>query len=154
MIDAAKAAGVERLVWSGLPSCTKLSGGKLTHLIHFDGKAAVTEYGRQSGVPFVDVQAGGYASNFLNHFMAPTKQADGSFTIRVPFPRTTQLPIIDMVRDYGLYVRQVLESPVFPDGSEVRTGDYITMEEIALQLSQGATVGSLSGCLLTFVCKQ
>ncbi|KAJ7351955.1 NmrA-like protein [Mycena albidolilacea] len=31
----------------------------------FDGKALVTEYGRASGVPVVDVQAGFYATNLL-----------------------------------------------------------------------------------------
>ncbi|KAJ6523306.1 hypothetical protein B0H19DRAFT_652197 [Mycena capillaripes] len=136
IIDAAKAARVERVVWSGLPSCSKLSGGRIKHVVHFDGKAVVTEYARQSGVPFVDVQAGCYASNFLSPNSGPKKQADGTFAIRLPLKPTAQFPVIDMVRDYGLYVRQVLESPVFPAGSEVRTGKDITVEDIALELSQ------------------
>ncbi|KAJ7356465.1 NmrA-like protein [Mycena albidolilacea] len=35
-----------------------ISGGKYTHVVNFDSKTLVTDYGRQSGVPFVDVQAG------------------------------------------------------------------------------------------------
>jgi hypothetical protein len=58
MLDAAKAAGVERIVWSGLSNISKISGGKYTHVVNFDGKALATDYGRQSGVPFVDVHAG------------------------------------------------------------------------------------------------
>ncbi|KAJ7885726.1 NAD(P)-binding protein [Mycena olivaceomarginata] len=137
MIDAAKAAGVNRIVWSGLPDYSKLSGGKYTHVVHFDGKAAVAEYGRRSGVPFVDVQAGYYASNLLSPGRTPIKgRTDGAFAIRVPVSPTTSLPVFDAERDYGLYVGHVLEAPVLPDGAEVRTGEYLTIAEMALQISQ------------------
>ncbi|KAJ7448439.1 NAD(P)-binding protein [Mycena galericulata] len=137
LIDAAKAAGVDRIVWSGLTSPTKVSNGKITHVYHFDGKAVVTEYGRQSGVPFVNVQAGFYAQNFLGHASMLTKQADGSFAIEWVVKPTMVLPLIDAESDYGLFVRRVLELPVFPDGSEVYTAsEDITMEGIARQLSE------------------
>ncbi|KAJ7479880.1 NAD(P)-binding protein [Mycena latifolia] len=137
LIDAAKAAGASRVVWSGLVSFSKISGGKFVHVYHFDGKAAITEYGRQSGVPFVDVQAGFYASNFYESPLTLlTKQDDGSFTIEWPTKPTTTVPVIDIAQDYGLYVRHILELPVFPDGSEVLTGNNITMENLALQFSQ------------------
>ncbi|KAF8134201.1 NAD(P)-binding protein [Mycena galopus ATCC 62051] len=136
MIDAAKAAGVERIVWSGLTSPSKISGGKYTHVAHFDGKAIITEYGRQSGVPFVDVQAGWFASNLMGPCQGPIKQADGAFAIRIPVSPKTSIPVFDAARDYGLYVRHTLEAPVFPNGSEVLTGEYMTYEDIALQLSQ------------------
>ncbi|KAJ7221850.1 NAD(P)-binding protein [Mycena haematopus] len=136
MIDAAKVAGVDRLVWSGLPHCTKLSGGKIAHIIHYDSKATVSEYGRQSGIPFVDVQAGFYATNFFNPWIAPVKQADGSFVIPLPLKPTVHLPVLDMTRDYGLYVLRALESPVFPDGTAVYTGLSITMEDVAHHISQ------------------
>ena len=38
IVDAAKAAGVDLLVWSALESVKKVSGGKLTHVLHFDVK--------------------------------------------------------------------------------------------------------------------
>ncbi|KAJ7157877.1 NAD(P)-binding protein [Mycena crocata] len=136
MIDAAKAAGVERIVWSGLAPVTKISGGKYTHVYHFDGKAAVTEYGRQSGVPFVNVQAGLYASNFLGPSSNITKQADGTFALEWAIRPTTVLPVIDIDDDYGLFVRQILELPVFPDGTEVYTAsEDISVEDITRQLS-------------------
>ncbi|KAF8131260.1 hypothetical protein K438DRAFT_1999070 [Mycena galopus ATCC 62051] len=47
-----------------------------------------------------------------------------------------QLPVFDAARDYGLYVRHTLEAPVFPNGAEVLTGEYMTYEDIAFQLSQ------------------
>ncbi|KAJ7785222.1 NAD(P)-binding protein [Mycena maculata] len=138
LVDAAKAGGVSRIVWSGLPSIIKTSAGKYTHVYHFEGKAVVTEYGRQSGVPFVDVQAGWYGTNFLNTPGMIMKHEDGSFVILWPIQPTTLVPFIDAVRDYGLFVRYALELPVFPDGSElVAHGENISITDLASQLSQG-----------------
>jgi hypothetical protein len=39
MINTAKAA---KVIWSGLMSVTEASGGKYTHVDHFDGKALIT----------------------------------------------------------------------------------------------------------------
>ncbi|KAJ7792627.1 NAD(P)-binding protein, partial [Mycena leptocephala] len=119
------------------PSATKLSGGKYPHVWHFDGKAAVTEYGRQAGVPFVDIQAGAYGSNYLTPRFAPAKQADGSFLLARPVKPTTAMPFIDAEHDYGIFVRHVLEMPVFPNGSELLAyGENITMEDLTAQWSQ------------------
>ncbi|KAJ6542203.1 NAD(P)-binding protein [Mycena vulgaris] len=138
LIDAAKAGGVSRIVWSGIQSVTEASGGKYSRVYHWDSKATISEYGRASGVPFVDVQCGFYGSNFLSmNAIMLSKQEDGSFAIPWPTRPSTVLPSIDTAHDYGLWVRQVLEQPVFPDGSEVRTsGENITVEDVALQLSQ------------------
>ncbi|KAJ7751465.1 NAD(P)-binding protein [Mycena metata] len=99
LTDTARAGGVKGIIWSGLMSVTKISGGKYTHVYHFDGNAAVTNTGATPVSP---------------------KQADGSYAIALPARPETVLPIIDM-DDYGLYVRRVLEAPMFPDGSEVLT---------------------------------
>ncbi|KAJ7191845.1 NAD(P)-binding protein [Mycena pura] len=136
LIDAAKAAGVRGIVWSGLPAVKKISGGKYSNVAHFDGKAVVTEYGRQSGVPFANVQAAGYAQNFLTSPMMLAKQPDGTHAAAIAWciRPTTVLPIIDVENDYGLYVRRVIESPVFPDGVEVNTGEDITVGDLIRQL--------------------
>ncbi|KAJ7314542.1 NAD(P)-binding protein [Mycena albidolilacea] len=119
LIDAAKTAGVKGIVWSGL------------------GKAIVTEYGRASGVPFVTVQAGLYASSFLKNPMMLAKQPDETYAIRWLVGPKTIVPVIDAENDYGLYVRRVLEQPVFPDGTDVSTsGEEITVEEMARQLAE------------------
>ncbi|KAJ7145771.1 NAD(P)-binding protein [Mycena epipterygia] len=137
LIDAAKAGGASRIVWSGLSSVNKISAGKYVHVYHFDGKADIADYGRQSGVPFIDVQAGFYASNLLNNpFLPLVKQDDGSYLMKWPLKPTTVVPLIDTASDYGLYVRQVFEQPVFPDGSEVLTGVDITVQDLATQFSQ------------------
>ncbi|KAJ7202461.1 NAD(P)-binding protein [Mycena haematopus] len=132
LVDAAKAAGAKGIIWSGLAPVKKISGGKYTRVVHFDHKAEVAEYGRASGVPFVDVQAGFYASNFVvGTFPLLAKAPDGTYVIPWPMKPTTVMPVIDMDNDYGLYVRRVLELPVFPDGSVVYTGEDITVEEMA-----------------------
>ncbi|KAJ7684200.1 NAD(P)-binding protein [Mycena polygramma] len=137
LVDAAKAGGVSRIVWSGLPSISKLSGGKYVHVWHFDGKAVVTEYGRKSGVPFVDVQAGAYGTSLLTNPIAITKQDDGSFAIPWPVKPTWLVPFIDTAHDYGLFVRYALELPIFPDGAEILAySEKIEIEVAAQQFSK------------------
>ncbi|KAJ7084956.1 NAD(P)-binding protein [Mycena epipterygia] len=137
LIDAAKAGGVSRIVWSGLQSISEDSGGKYTHVWHFDSKALVTAYGRNSGVPFVDLQAGAYGTNWLAPPFVPVKQENGSFALTVPMGPESVVPFIDAAHDYGLYVRVLLEMPVFPDGSEfLAYGENITLGDMVLQLSQ------------------
>ncbi|KAJ7184431.1 NAD(P)-binding protein [Mycena filopes] len=137
LVDAAKNAGVMRLIWSGLSSITQNSSGKYTHAVHFDNKAAVTAYARASGVPFVDVQAGVYTTNFLGPLSGLRKQADGSYALEWAVKPETVVPVLDIARDYGRFVRRALEAPVFPAGSEVLTSsEDITAGELIRQLAE------------------
>jgi hypothetical protein len=140
LVDAANAAGAEGIIWSGLPPVKKISSGKNTNVVHCDNKTLIAEYGRASGIPFVDIQAGFYASNLVGYFPLLAKQPDGTYALTCAVKPTTVFPVIDMEKDYGLYVRRVLEMSVFPDGLELYTsGEDITAEEMARQLSQGTT---------------
>ncbi|KAJ6467702.1 NmrA-like domain-containing protein, partial [Mycena vitilis] len=100
LVDAAKAAGVSRVVWSGSPFTSNLTGGKYVNNHHFDSKALVTEYARTAGIPFVDVQAGFYALNFLNNPIFLEKQEDGSFVAAWNIKGETAIPLLDAERDY------------------------------------------------------
>jgi len=136
LVKTAKAVGVDLFIWSGLESVIELSGGKYTLVHPFESKAAVTKYGRNSGVPFVNVQAGYYASN-LTGFAKPSKQADGSYVLTVPCSPSTVLPVIDMVQDYGIFVREAIESPAFGAGSEILTcGELISIRDCMSQLAE------------------
>ncbi|KAF7288760.1 hypothetical protein MIND_01421500 [Mycena indigotica] len=127
MIDAAKAAGVKGIVWSGLPSIDALSGSKYKNVGHFESKARVSDYGRASGVPFVDIQAGG--QSLRGHL--------GRQRFNLPLPPTTRMPIIDAEQDYGLFVRKALELPVFPDKQTWATfGELIGFADQTKQLSE------------------
>ena len=66
MADVAKAAGVTHIVWSTLPEIKERSGGKYTHVHHFDGKAHVEQYIRGLGFEIASYVAPScYVQNFL-----------------------------------------------------------------------------------------
>ncbi|KAJ7178298.1 NAD(P)-binding protein [Mycena filopes] len=137
LVDAANAAGVKGIVWSGLVSCETISRGKYLNVLHFDGKAVISAYGRSATAPFVDVQAGFYATNWHSNPALVRKQPDGTYLMAWALSPETVLPILDTAADYGLFVRRVLEAPVFPGGSTVYTSsEDITLRELARQLAE------------------
>ncbi|KAJ7063999.1 hypothetical protein C8F01DRAFT_1275081 [Mycena amicta] len=141
MIDAAKAGGGARLkgiIYSGLPSITALSAGKYTGVAHFESKVLVAAYGRQSDVPFVDVQCGVYANNLITGITRAVRAGNtDKWTVSMPCALTTVMPIIDTERDYGLFVCRAIEADVFPHGETVGAwGQFITVEEQMKQLSE------------------
>ncbi|KAF7316572.1 hypothetical protein MIND_00176800 [Mycena indigotica] len=136
MIDAAKAAGVKGIVWSGLPSMASLSHGKYTQVCHFESKVRVSEYGRASGVPFVVLQAGGYASN-MRTIMRPRKVAPDVWAVSLPIAPSAPIPLIDVHHDYGLFVRRAIEATVFPDRQTWAVfAEMLSSEDQVRQLSE------------------
>lgn len=133
--DAAKAVGVRLLIWSGLFSVTELSHGKYTGGEHFDAKAEITQHAKDIGVPFVDIQAGGYMENYLA-FFAPKKQADGSYALTGISPSTASMPLIDAHRDYGLFVRKAIEVTGLEEPDIYAHSEVLTYAEIAEQWSK------------------
>lgn len=135
-VDAAKAAKVQLLVWSGLPPVTKNSGGKYKHVFFFEEKAEVTKYAKSTGVPFVSVEAGCYMQNYL-YYLRPAKQADGTFAIITSGSPDTPLPLIDTDNDYGLFVRKAIEQNA-ESGSEIYAwSEMISNNNIARVLGEG-----------------
>jgi hypothetical protein len=49
-------------------------------------------------------------------------QVNGSYVLALPFSQSTVFPIIDMVKDYGMFVCEAIESPAFGTGMEILTG--------------------------------
>ncbi|KAJ7026708.1 NAD(P)-binding protein [Mycena alexandri] len=139
LVDAALGAGVQLLVWSGLEPVSEISKGKYHEASQFDGKAEITNYARQSGIDLLVVEAGWYGTNHMHNNVAfiPQKEADGSYALRLPVKADTVLPVIDVVRDYGLFVRKGIESPAFGAGTEVlASGEDISLGQMMSQLSQ------------------
>ncbi|KAJ7688865.1 NAD(P)-binding protein [Mycena rosella] len=138
MVDAAKAASVNLLVWSALEPIVEISKGKYKHVDHFDAKGDITAYARLSGVPLLIVQAGSYSSNHMRApGLIPTKQPDGSYVFGLPVGPDTVLPVIDTAHDYGLFVRKGIESPEYGAGTEVlASSEDISVREMAVQLGQ------------------
>ncbi|KAJ7026714.1 hypothetical protein C8F04DRAFT_1238473 [Mycena alexandri] len=105
----------------------------------FRSKAEITNYARQSGIDLLVVEAGWYGTNHMHNNVAfiPQKEADGSYALRLPVKADTVLPVIDVVRDYGLFVREGIESPAFGAGTEVlASGEDISLGQMMSHLSQ------------------
>ncbi|KJY02551.1 NmrA-like family protein [Zymoseptoria brevis] len=137
IVDASKLAGVKHLVWSGAPNVAKLSGGKYTHVDHFDGKAAVDEY--------VDANKG---DMIVSHywpamFMDSLKQAvqndaEGNFSLSIPFPDPdSALPLISPTRDTGNFVMGLLEAGEKADGVRVQgVSEWTTVNKLTETLRE------------------
>lgn len=164
IVDAAKAAGVSHLIWSGLEPVKELSGGKLKHVEHFDSKvrppssprsdlffwqltpsslfrsqAVVTAYALESGLPTTNVEAGCYMQNWLGA-LGPRKQADGSLVFAMPIAPSTKIALIDTNGDYGAYVHEAIEGESFKPGSEIlAAAEEISLDDMVKQFSEGAS---------------
>ncbi|KAJ7765277.1 NmrA-like domain-containing protein [Mycena metata] len=81
IIDAAKEADVKFLVFSSLPSLSKLSSGKY-NIPSYDDKAEVEVYLKASGLPNASLLLGGFAENFWKlNFL---KKTSTGFNITLP----------------------------------------------------------------------
>ncbi|KAG2117276.1 uncharacterized protein F5147DRAFT_305941 [Suillus discolor] len=77
LIDAAKATDVKYFIWSSLPHCTRVSNGKYANVYHFDNKANVDDYLRESGVPHSILYTGWFSENLWKYnILAPVPDSD------------------------------------------------------------------------------
>ena len=107
--DAAKAAGVQHVIWSTLPHASVLTDGLLRNVEYFDSKAEVDIYMRSLGFPtMTSFEIGFYMSNLLT-MMRPGP--DGIYTLAWPVPAHTRLPLVSAVDDGGKFVASILARP-------------------------------------------
>ncbi|KAG1753605.1 uncharacterized protein EDB91DRAFT_407413 [Suillus paluster] len=102
LVDAAKATHVKYFIWSSLPHCTKVSNGKYLNVHHFDNKANVEDYLRDSGVPHSILHNGWFSENLWNYNnLVPVPDSD-CLELTVPRydPHSPQY-IIWVERDLG-----------------------------------------------------
>ncbi|KAF7299898.1 NmrA domain-containing protein [Mycena chlorophos] len=145
LIDACASASPRGVIWSGLPSPSTISAGKYTKVYHFDGKAQITSYARTThpSLPFVNVPSGLYMSNFTAtapgwRMIYPVPYVPGVYVLALPVSPQGRLPLIDVERDYGLWVRGVIEKDVFPAGADANTvSEWLSVENIANIISKG-----------------
>jgi uncharacterized protein YbjT (DUF2867 family) len=96
--DIAKEFGVQHLIFSSLLNVTETSNGRLTHVPHFDGKADIEQYIRDSGVPATFYLPGYFMSN-LEQVIRPGQ--DGVLTLALPVGKDAKFPLIDIKNDTG-----------------------------------------------------
>lgn len=96
--DACNKAGVKHLIFSSLINAAKATEGRLVNITHFDGKAEVEEYIRESGIPASFVMPGIFMTEIFSFIR---KQEDGSFILATPVSPRTVAPWIDAGIDTG-----------------------------------------------------
>ncbi|SPN97500.1 related to nitrogen metabolic regulation protein nmr [Cephalotrichum gorgonifer] len=133
VVDACKAAGVQHLIFSSLLNTSEISGDCLARIAHFDSKAAVEEYIRETGVPATFVLLGWYMENF---FQMLRKEGEGYIWSLPIDGDKAQLPLIDAGRDTGNFVKAALKQTV-PSGKRILVAtEYLTPNRIVSDLAE------------------
>jgi len=119
IVKAARAAGVHHLVWSTLPDCEKLSGGRFK-VVHFTGKARVDATVEAAGFPrHTFVEAPMYFQNFLTR-MGPEPLPSGDRGWAVPMDTAARVIHAGDVTEVGRAV-----SAAFAAGDHLPNGSYL-----------------------------
>jgi uncharacterized protein YbjT (DUF2867 family) len=95
----AKEVGVQHLIFSSLLGVKDTTKGRLANVPHFDIKAEVEQYIRDSGVPATFFLPGYFMSN-LDMMIRPGP--DGVLTWALPIGKDSKLPMIDIKSDAGM----------------------------------------------------
>jgi len=129
LVDAAHAAGVKHIIWSGLDNVTEGSGGRIKDVHHFTGKHEVETYIKKLGLSASFVYAGFYAQNFSSFF--PLKKAsDDVWELTLPLRADVGIPIFD-VSDTGIFVATVIANWTKYEGKIVRmAASYTTLPQV------------------------
>jgi uncharacterized protein YbjT (DUF2867 family) len=104
VVDAAKECKVSHIIFSTLIDVNKTTQGRLSHVAHWDGKAQIADYIRNTDIPSSFVLPGYFMSGLLQQFQ---KSEDGTYSIAYPIGRQSKFPLIDIAEDLGeclLYV--------------------------------------------------
>ncbi|KAJ7670900.1 hypothetical protein DFH06DRAFT_143087 [Mycena polygramma] len=114
LVDSALEAKVSFFVFSGLPSISRLTGGKFTRARHFDNKEVIQEYLQASGLANATIHLGGFLENFWT--MRLLKKTPTGFDIGVPmFKREAPHKWTWVSRYLGAAVLALLKSYNDPD---------------------------------------
>ncbi|KAF7592528.1 hypothetical protein BBP40_012752 [Aspergillus hancockii] len=134
--DAAKEANVQHLLFSSLLNVTETSGGRLTHVPHFDLKAKVEQYIRSIGVPATFILPGYFMGNYTQFGML-RKGDDGVYTLAYPIAQESRFPLIDIAEDMGKYAVAALRNRSTVLGSQIlAAADYYTVPQILSDFEQ------------------
>ncbi|KAJ4249797.1 hypothetical protein NW762_012139 [Fusarium torreyae] len=115
--DAAVDAGVSQIIWSSLPSVSKMSEDEKVRVEHFETKAQVEEYIRTLDIKSTFFMPGWFMQNHVS-ILKPTKVDDGTYVFSMPWTPDTELPLID-IRDTGKYLAPALLDPDFYHGKRL-----------------------------------
>jgi uncharacterized protein YbjT (DUF2867 family) len=136
--DAAVAAGVQFFIFSTLPHVSKITGGKITSVEHFDLKADIETYVRTLPIKSAFYAPGYFMQNFSNYTL-PQPTGDGRYAISNVVSPKTQLAMIDIVADTGKFVGAILADPEKYEGKTVSGASKIFTFEEAVEIIRRIT---------------
>src|SRR5262245_15714117 len=145
--DAAKAAGVQHVVWSTLedtrqwmaPSDTRMPMLQDVYRVpHFDAKAEADAF--FAGVPTTFLRASFYWDNLYMFGLAPKKGDDGVYSWAFPLGNAKMAGIA--AEDIGKCAYGVIKAGSQYVGKTIGiTGENLTVEEMGDKLSKGLGIG-------------
>ena len=104
----------------------KLTGGKFPNVEHFDSKAKVEQYIRDSAIPATFFMPGFSMSNLPGDMFCQLPPSN-DWTIALPMPASTPIPFLDAGDDTGKFVKGILTHRDKVLGKRVlATTDYYT----------------------------
>jgi uncharacterized protein YbjT (DUF2867 family) len=120
-VKAARSFGVRHLVWSTLPDCERITGGRLK-VVHFTGKARVDAVVEAAGFPrYTFVQAPMYYQNFLT-MNSPQPLQNGGRGWAVPMDPAACVMHAGDVTEVGRVV-----AAAFAAGDKLPNGSYLAV---------------------------
>ena len=141
---AAKAAGVQHVVWSTLENARDMgagdtipdieNGGVKYKVPHFEGKGLADKAFADAGVPTTYLLTSFYFDNMIHFGMGPKKGEDGVAAITFPQKETDILPCI-AAKDIGLCAAGIFQDPSLIGKRVGIVGDFVTCVQIAKCLS-------------------
>ncbi|KAF9728448.1 hypothetical protein PMIN04_012922 [Paraphaeosphaeria minitans] len=132
--DVAKDVGVQHLIFSSSLNVSAASKGRLTRLPHYDGKAEVEQYIRDSQIPATFYLAGYFMSN-LEQFLQ--KGEDGTLTWSLPTGGNALFPLIAIQEDTGKFVKAIVKRRSALLGARILGAeDYYTAAQIVEIITQ------------------
>jgi len=137
IIQAAKVAGVQHLIWSTLPNVEDLSAGK-NRVPHFTNKAKIDDVVRQANFAHhTFVVASFYYQNLVGA-LAPRKQEDGTLTWTLPIDPTVRGIHIGDPTELGAIVAGAFSHPEEAGNGQYLplVGDLVSFNDIISTLSQ------------------
>jgi uncharacterized protein YbjT (DUF2867 family) len=123
--DAARAAGVPRVVYSSVGGADRATG-----IPHFESKRRVEEHLQGLALRTTFIRPTFFMDNFTS-FSEPTEEEDGTLVVRLPLPAEVPLQMV-ATRDVGRIAAAALLHPDrIPGGAVEVVGDQLTGEQIA-----------------------
>ncbi|WP_457299428.1 NmrA/HSCARG family protein [Phyllobacterium sp. P5_D12] len=128
LANAAVAAGVEHVVFSGLENVEARTGGT-KWAPHFTDKAKVEDYIRSLPIRGSFVYLAFYYTNFLEYYV-PQRGADG-ITFAIYLPPHIPMPFCDPLTAAGPAVREIFDHPTQYAGKTLPViGEFLSAQEM------------------------